>query len=168
MSLGNTLDPADAHIYETCIEEGYILLGWGGGLDFSDADSWEKVRDRLRKKDSEIADTDYRITSVNMFRNQMKEGDLVVITEGNHKFRAIGRISGPYRHLGETEYGQCRPVDWLAVYEESLPKERILKKSFSQMTLYQLKPSILKLEALRELLSGSKPNEAQNFVLIID
>lgn len=168
MSLGNTLDPADAHIFDSCIEDGYVLLGWGDGLDFTDADSWDKVRELLRQKDPKIADSDYRITSVNMFRNLMKEGDLVVVTEGNHKFRAIGRINGPYKHMGEMEYGQCRPVDWLAVYEESLPKERILKKAFSQQTLYQLKPEVLKLEALRELLSGTKPMEAKSFVLIID
>jgi 5-methylcytosine-specific restriction protein B len=34
------------------------------------------------------------LTAVNMFKNIMRNGDLVIISDGNHKFRAIAEIAG--------------------------------------------------------------------------
>jgi 5-methylcytosine-specific restriction protein B len=34
MSLGNTLDGED-YIFDECLANNYILLGWGDNLDFS-------------------------------------------------------------------------------------------------------------------------------------
>ena len=168
MSLGNTASPEEAHVYNTCIGESRIILGWGRGLDYSDCNSTEKIRDRLKSLDSSVTDADYNITAVNYFRNVMKEGDLVVISDGNLKFRAIGRITGPYYYQKHEEWAQYRPVEWLAVFPESLPRERILSVNFSQMTIYRLSPDKLKMEALAELLSGEKKPEERNHVLIID
>jgi 5-methylcytosine-specific restriction protein B len=97
----------------------------------------------------------------------MKEGDLVVVSDGNHRFRAIARVTGKYRFLKREFYEQMRPVEWLAVFEDSLPRETIYDKIFSQMTLYQLHQHNLKLDALRGLLAG-KPDVPRNHVLIID
>jgi 5-methylcytosine-specific restriction protein B len=61
-------------------------------------------------------------------------------------------------------------VKWLRQYTPSLPKERLFKKSLSQMTLYQLRPATIDMVKLSGLLSQSeaKNEENRNHVLIID
>lgn len=168
MSLGDTQDPEDEGIFEECIENNYVLLGYGEELDFEGCNSRQAVMDKLRTADKAIKGNDYRITSVNLLKNEMQAGDLVVVSEGNWRFRAIGKITGNYKFLTRDRYAQMRPVQWLVVYDESLPSDTILRKSFSQMTLYQLHPDILKLDALEELLSQRKTPGLENYVLIVD
>jgi 5-methylcytosine-specific restriction enzyme B len=168
MSLGNTLIPDQAFIYDDCIKNNYILLGYGEGLNFSECDNREEVRDKLRENNPDIKDNDYHITSVNIFKNKVKNGDLVIISDGNRKFRAIGKIIGDYQFCSESEYGQMRPVKWLAVFDESLPREKIIKKVFSQATIYQLHNKILKIDGLSDLLSPKINKVAKNYVLIVD
>lgn len=166
LSLGNTRKPEDALVYEECIENDYVLLGYGRGLDFAGADSRDEVFEKLRKKEPETKLTDYDVTAVHTFKNEMEIGDLIVVSHGNHRFRAIGRVTGPYRRLRESEYGQMRPVEWLLVLDESLPREGISNKVFSQATIYNLKRSVLRVDKLRELLTVDR--EPPNRVLIID
>ena len=49
----------------------------------------------------------------------MQMGDLVVVSDGNSKFRTIGRITGQYEHLPldeeDDEFSQSRAVRWLKV-----------------------------------------------------
>ena len=168
MSLGNTLIPDQAFVYDDCIKNNYILLGYGEGLDFSKCNNREEVRDKLRGNNPDIKDNDYHITSVNIFKNKVKNDDLVIISDGNRKFRAIGQVVGDYQFLSKNEYGQMRPVKWLAVFEESLPREKIIKKVFSQATIYQLHNKILKIDELSEFLSPKFNKVAKNHVLIID
>lgn len=98
----------------------------------------------------------------------MQAGDLVIVSDGNLKFRAIGKVAGGYQYVKSNEYQQMRPVEWLVTYEESQPYEKALRKKFSQMTLYHLSKKVLRLEVLRELLSGDHYEEPLNHVLIID
>ena len=98
----------------------------------------------------------------------MKIGDIVVISDGNSKFRAIGRITGEYQFIDTEVYNQTRPTEWLITYDESQPYEKILNNRFSQMTLYGLNTKVLKLGALKNLLSGNQNYEIENHVLIID
>jgi len=168
MSLGDTQDPNDAGIYDECIENGYILLGYGGGNDFTGCDSRQAVAQKVRSVDPSAKDTDYTITSVNILKNEMQEGDVVVVSEGNHRFRAIGKVTGEYRFLGRDSYAQVRPVEWIVVYDDSLPSDTILRKVFSQMSLYQLRPQVLKIDALKELLSEQEQVGPDNYVLIVD
>ncbi|MBL7218968.1 MAG: AAA family ATPase [Phycisphaerae bacterium] len=168
MSLGNTRDPSQAYIYDDCIENSYILLGYGDGLDFTGCDDREAVKAKLRSESPDIKNTDYNITSVNAFKNEMAVGDLVIVSDGNAKFRAIGRVTGEYEFYRSEEYGQKRAVEWLLVCDESLPREKIITKAFSQMTLYEPRPSALKMDALRELLSGQEQASPANHVLIVD
>lgn len=168
MSLGNTLDPSEAVIYDECIENNYLMLGYGGQLNFADCDSRDAIEKRLRERDPEIKSHDYNIQAVEAFKNGMQVGDLVVISDGNRKFRAIGKVSGEYLYNEQSTYKQSRAVEWIVVYEESLPRERISTKLFSQMTIHRLRPRNLKLDALREIISGQDIVKRRNYVLIID
>ncbi|WP_271553136.1 AAA family ATPase [Bradyrhizobium sp. CCBAU 45394] len=162
MSLGNTLGD-DAYIYDECIENGYALLGYGSDVDFSGCKTRDEVFERfvaagkLDEKDS------YAVTAVTNFLLKMKKGDLLVISEGNTKFRAFGEVTGDYRPLaretdGDDKYGQCRDVKWLRVYSPSLPHEQLMHNQFSQMTLYELKPSAIDRVKLAALLNSTSAN----------
>ncbi len=171
MSLGNTLDPEEAHIFEDCIKGSFIAHGAGRGIDFTKDKTAEEVRKALEKEDWTSWSTTLRhnIGQVQAFRNDMREGDIVVVSYGNHYFRAIGRITGDYRFNPAYEYPQTRPVKWLRVFEEPQPKERLLRgKAFSQLTLYPLSVGDLKMDALRELLSAQGKTSPGRYVLIID
>lgn len=153
ISLGRA-NGEDAFIYDECIENNYILIGYGGNADFEDCDNREKIEEIYRKNKIPF-DTDYPITAVNTFVNEMNPGDIVVVTEGNLKYRAIGKITGEYRLLKRDDgrsYTQCRDVEWLKVFDPSRPKEELTNKTFSQMTLYELKPRTLTPQKLLNVL----------------
>ena len=159
MSLGNTLG-SDAAIYDECIEKGYALLGYGGAVDFTGCTSRSDVLKRCTDNGLQIDNpqTDYTVTSVAVFVTRMKPGDLMVISDGNFKFRAIGEVSGEYKFQPHSDYpdgyAQMRPVKWLRVYEPSLPHGELMNNQFSQMTLYELRSPSIDLDKLQALLSS--------------
>lgn len=173
MSLGNTLLNED-FIYDECVENNYILLGYGEDIDFTDCDSREEVKSKLTSDyKSDIANNDYALTSVNVFKNVIKVGDLIVVSDGNSKFRAIAEVTGEYKFLHDDSrsgFKQQRQVRWLQTYEPSLPASRIFDKSLSQMTLYQLKSGTLNHDKLESLLNKADVEDPENkpHILIID
>ncbi|RFP77113.1 hypothetical protein DY262_18300 [Hydrogenophaga borbori] len=164
MSLGNTLG-SDAAIYDECIEKGYALLGYGGAVDFTGCTSRSDVLARCTANGLQVENpqTDYTVTSVAGFVTRMKPGDLMVISDGNFKFRAIGEVSGEYKFQPHSDYpdgyAQMRPIKWLRVYEPSLPHGELMNSQFSQMTLYELRSPSIDLDKLQRLL-GSQPTSA--------
>ena len=157
MSLGNTLG-SDAYIFDECIEKNYALLGYGGTIDFSDCANRDEVFERYVATEKDIKKDSYAVTAVSNFLLKMKEGDILIVSDGNMKFRAIGEVVGGYRRLSRDEegddYGQCRPVKWLRVYAPSLPVEQLMHNQFSQMTLYQLRPMTIDMSKLGTLLKS--------------
>ena len=165
MSLGNTKG-GDAHIFDDCIEQGVIRLGYGGAHDYSQCKSREAVQAVLEKSVGKIDNSyDYTVTSVVTLVTRMKVGDLVVVTDGNLKFRAIGEITGNYRrelHPDYTDsYAQVRPIKWLFQYSPSLPSSELINGRFSQMTLYELKAPTLVPEKLLALINASPSQEVE-------
>ncbi len=165
MSLGNTLG-ADSFVYDKCIDVDEIRLGYGGDIDFSGCHSRKEIALEFARNEETLKPQDYRVTSVDIFKNQMTVGDLVIVSDGNFKFRAIAEITGDYQCLPDPEfpeYGQTRKVIWHRVYEKSLPYERIMVKKFSQMTLYKLSPKTVDMAKLQSLLSSSeKSNDSES------
>lgn len=158
MSLGNTQGD-DAHIFDDCIEQGLIRLGYGGSHDYSQCKSRADVQHVLEQSVGKIDNpNDYAVTSVATLVIRMQVGDLVVVTDGNFKFRAIGEITGDYRcelHPDYDDgYAQVRPVKWLRQYSPSLPYGELLDARFSQMTLYELRTPTLNREKLQVLLGA--------------
>ncbi|MCC8978678.1 AAA family ATPase [Bradyrhizobium acaciae] len=166
MSLGNWLGD-DAYIFDECIENGYALLGYGGTTDFSDCKDREDVFDRFIASGESLTRDSYPVSAVNTFLFKVSEGDLLVVTEGNSKFRAIGQVIGDYRRVDRKEqndsYGQCRPVKWLRVYKPSLPLEQLMNNQFSQMTLYELRPGAIDMSKLAALLNSRSEISTQIF-----
>lgn len=160
MSLGNTLGE-DASIYQECLAGGYVLLGYGDAIDFAGCSSRQQVQARFADAGVMPANpsTDYGITSVTAFVAKMKVGDLIVVSDGNFKFRSIGEVTGDYQFKPHAEfedgYAQLRPVKWLRQYQPSLPHTELLNGQFSQMTLYELRSPTLDREKLQALLGAS-------------
>jgi len=160
MSLGNT-QGSDAGIYEECVQGGYMLLGYGGGIDFTGCKNRGDVQRRFIDAGvNPDGPYDYSVTSVTAFVTKMKPGDLVVVSDGNFKFRAIGEVAGEYAFKIHPEYdphySQMRPVKWLRQYSPSLPHSELLNGQFSQMTLYELRSPTLNREKLQGLLGSQK------------
>lgn len=62
-----------------------------------------------------------------------------------------------------------RRVEWLAVFDDSVPREKILSKNLARMTIYPLDPDSVDFGAIRRLLSGMDEWMApEDYVLIID
>lgn len=157
MSLGNTqLDESD--IYDECMNNGYALLGYGGSIDFTGCQSAKDVLQRYKVAgNTDLTVSDFAVGSVATFMLKMKVGDLIVVTDGNYKFRAIGQVTGPYEYAPRQDpsegFSQKRRVQWFREYTPSLPYDRILKKQFVQRTIYELHSGTLDREKLSSLLA---------------
>ena len=172
MSLGNTLtDEEDT--YQDCIDNGYIALGWGDTIDFRSCHTRQAVADRFTEVTGKAPEGNaYNVTAVNAFKNTMKKNDIVVVSDGNQKFRAIGLVTGDYEFSQDEAHSfrQRRPARWLRVFDPSLPREVLFSKALSQMTIYELKHSTIKIDELNRLLAEGAKAEGnrRNYVLIID
>ena len=174
ISLGDA--NTEQHIYDECMEKGIALMGFGSGADLTGVSSRQEIVERVKAIEPETKSTDYTITALDQFVRRMREGDLVVVTHGNLKFRAIGEVTGPYRYMGQDEqehYVQARPIRWLRQYDPPRPYGDLMENRFSQMTMYELRPGSINLDRLASLLATEAQNEVTSRepdarVLIID
>jgi len=173
MSLGRA--GVDDHIYDAAIDGDYVVLGWGGDVDWSppEYDEYDAIFAKWNEIEPGTRGHSGNIAQVWRFRSSMKPGDLVIVSEGNSKFRAIGEVVGPYRFdpTGEGSYNHKHDVRWLLVLDEALPVETIYDGTFTMASCYKLKDAKVKREALARLLPGTQPaveTHPDQFVLIID
>jgi len=167
ISLGDSQNSEDDFIFDYCIENNKILLGFGDNEDYSNCKNRNEIADKMKdnKKQS------YPPTAVNTIKNKMKKNDIVLVSYGNKKLRAIAKIIGDYKYLNDDNLGsyqQSRKVEWLLIPDESFSYEKILKKQFSQMSIYDIKKNV-KLDALKEFLTKKElETSSKNYILIID
>jgi hypothetical protein len=101
MSLGATWLDEGTTLFRECIDGGYVLLGYGGDIDWSSREysDIQAIKDRWIKEHPEAKPTDSNIRQLHRLRNLLKDGDLVIISLGNKRFRAIGEVTGPYQYV---------------------------------------------------------------------
>jgi len=170
MSLGAVSD--GPYIYDAAIGGNYLVLGWGGDVDWTDEKyrTWSNVAKKWREKEPEATGNSGNIAQVWCFRN-MNIGDIVIVSNGNLQFRAIGEITGDYYYEeGGIGGNHKRKVKWLLILETPLPATLIQTGNFSQISCYSLQWQSIKMDAILNLIGGDEtsPNEANNFVLIVD
>jgi 5-methylcytosine-specific restriction protein B len=171
MSFGIAGTTEGNHVFQECITNGYALLGWGNNVDFSECTTVAEIRKKLEDEHLDVEKLDSQVRFVSTFKNEVKNGDLIVASQGNKAFRAIGEVIGDYEYLeagAAGTYHQMRPVRWLAVFEGNRPVDDIYEKNFQQSTLYRLDNDAIKFDALEDLISDRQENGDQAFVLIID
>lgn len=113
---------------------------------------------------------------LDIFRNEVSVGDILIVSMGNPKYRAIGEVTGEYEFVprDRNSYCQRRAVKWLWVDREGRPVREIHDTNFMQKSLYSLQPSRLNLSFLERLINGKEVDPmigletTQDHVLIID
>ena len=171
MSLGNTQVQEDKEIFDYCLANNCISIGFGDGYDLSGLD--EKA---LRDFGNDKGMDRFPIQALNIFKNYLKIGNYVLISNGNHYVRAIGKVIGDYEYVQDSPfqnnptYNHFRKVEWI-YKERDIPVSEIYHKTLSQQTIYKLikdevdKSFFIKNEVKDEL---ALPKNPKNFVLIAD
>lgn len=177
MSLGRSWSAKDDVIYQDAIRDGYVVLGWGGDVDWSDPryDEWEAIKERWRQDHPEASGNDPNMSQMYAFRINMEIGSLVIVSDGNRKFRAIGEVTGPYRFVpgANGEYNHRRAVRWLWHGDESLPREQVYNKELSQVSVYQMNARHVNWDGLEQTVATGGddrdgPGTPEGHVLVID
>jgi 5-methylcytosine-specific restriction protein B len=173
MSLGSMSDKSGEQVFEESLETGIALFGFNS-VDWTDPkyDSFEEIERRL---DSEPGSQPKEPRMLHMFRNQVQEGDIFIVSKGKSRFRAIGIVSGPYEYQQRsTGYNHRRAVNWIWSDPEGRPWQEIHDSEFARDTIYSLSKARLDIAAIGQLLNAGVPVGAPEpggetpFVLIID
>ena len=171
MSLGNTQVQEDKEIFDYCLANNCISIGFGDGYDLAGLDE-KGLRDFGTDKGMDR----FPIQALNIFKNYLKIGNYVLISNGNHYVRAIGKVIGDYEYVQDSPfqnnptYNHFRKVEWI-YKERDIPVSEIYHKTLSQQTIYKLikdevdKSFFIKNEVKDEL---ALPKNPKNFVLIAD
>lgn len=177
MSIGEASNPEDAHLFEEAIAGGYALLGFEN-IDWTDEKyaSREAMIAACKAQGDHYSAVDARSGVVQMpfiFRNSVRQGDIVIVSKGNGLFRAIGVFTGDYEFSPRPEgvYGHRRAVEWLWVERDGLPVSEVYSRGFSQKSIYELSESELNLPALERYMNSQLTvgeADPEPFVLIID
>jgi len=165
MSLGDTL--ADENdVFEYCIKEGVVALGYGEEIDYSKISSEKEIERVYSEKYPNL--TSFGATAIIRFKNKIKKDDIIVISKGNRAIRAIGRVTGDYFYNENTpiNFNHFRKVEWLYKEGEISVKQILNDKWLSQQSIYTFYNKDININGIRELISGEEKNK--NFVLIID
>ena len=172
MSLGDPADPEQHGIFGECIENGYMLLGYGGNVDWSEDrfDDPQAILERWRDVDPEASGHDPNVKFIRQFRAKVQEGDVVIVpsASGLDRFRAVGEVVGSYQFVPRDDgsYPHRRAVRWhWHDTEEGMPISEIYDKSLTRPTIYELKRTDVQLERVQDYL-GSE--QRLPHVLVID
>lgn len=170
MSLGRA--GLEDEIFEDAWAGGYIVLGWGGEIDWSGYDSYRAIYDRWNEDHPGTHGSDSNIAQVNRFVVDMKPGDIVVVSYGNTKIRAIAEVTGDYEFAptDTRDYNHRRKVRWLRRFDTPIDASLISSAKFSQKSCYKIQETNLDREGLATLLPGDESNNGlvKQFVLVID
>ncbi|MCP3776679.1 AAA family ATPase [Paenibacillus sp. MZ04-78.2] len=173
ISLGNSKDAND-DIYDYCVQNNKIALGWGNQVDYGQCSDKITIRERYFGLAND--ERKFGADAVHRFKHGIDIDDIVIVSNGNYKARAIGKVTGEYEYdeAGVIDYHHFRNVEWLWVSKDDadiVPVERILlDKNFQQQAIYMLAKEDLNIESLRELITGRNEQgtgESQ-FVIVID
>lgn len=172
MSLGAA--GVEDSVYEAALDGDYIVMGWGGDVDWSDS-RFDDANEIQREWTSvpRPSDSPSNYTQLAPFRNALKVGDLVIVPYGNSAFRAVAQVKGGYEYVPGPDGAFChrRKVDWLLKLEEPLPLDTIIDGKFTMRTLYSIPSNRVNKAALSRLIGGDDTpvdGSPDQFVLIID
>ena len=120
MSLGDPKSwgaaPEKESVFDECMENGYVLLEYGGNIDWSDRryNNWKEIRERWRTdRNPDAGARDADLGAMWRFRTEMRPGDIVVASDGYRHFRAVGEVTGDYEfEPREDGFHHRRAVRW--------------------------------------------------------
>jgi len=166
MSLGNSQNSDDLEIYEYCRDHNCIALGFGQGLDYTGLGETE-----VKEKFEETGQSETDAQQFNYFKNYLKKGNYVLISNGNKYVRALGKVTGDYEYdpNAPIRYNHFRNVEWVFT-DENIPIEEIYEVGLSQRTIYKINENKLKPEFFinQGQLHQDIETTEKDYVLIID
>lgn len=165
MSLGDSQNPEEDFVFEYCVKNNVVLLGFGKWINFSDCKNIEQIAKLMEKEK-----TDFSAIAINRLKNEIKNGDIILISLGNKKLRAVAQVTGEYKFLDRNDLGsfvQARDVKWIFIPDEPVYYEKILYKQFSQMSIYNIKYN-LKIDTFKQIFIKDDQKNEKNYVMIID
>ena len=170
MSLGEK-GKDDTEIFEYCIENNVVGLGWGGDKDFSQCKT---------REDFKALDDTWGAFAMEVFKQWMQMGDIILISDGTKSVKAIARIAGDYEFRKDAPIDMCqfRKVEWLYT-GDLIPISKLYDKNLSQQSIYAFyftprygKPDYngtIKVDVINDIITGKVDDETpQNYILIID
>jgi hypothetical protein len=94
LALGRSSDDDDASIYRDAMDGGYVVLGWGGDIDWSPSEyqSFEAIKARWQRDHPDATGYDPNIAQLYVIRAGMEVGDLVIVPYPHHD--ALGSSEG--------------------------------------------------------------------------
>jgi 5-methylcytosine-specific restriction protein B len=183
MSIGEAANAEDDYLFEEAIAGGHTLLGYDdidwSDPKFEDRDAFIEAckaydkKNRANNRPAPTAQTG-RVQCPFTFRNLIKRGDLIVVSKGNSRFRAIGEITDDYEYAPRESgiYCQKRAVRWLWMDKAGAPVEDIYGKIFSQRAVYLLTRDDIRVRALETYINSqlqvTGSTRPEPYVLIID
>ena len=165
ISLGDSTKEEDKEIYDYCINNGVIAIGFGESIDFTGKNE-EQVKEVVaeNKLDSFTAD------AINRFKTALKVGNYVTVSNGNNFVRALGKVKGEYEFKTGTDirYTHFRKVEWI-FKDVEIPVTEFYKNKLQQQTIYKLRSEdIIPEFFVRRSKLVDNSIQQKNFVLVID
>ena len=169
ISLGEKGKDGD-EIFDYCIENNVIALGWGGDKDFTNCNQWEEFKK---------LDETWGATALMIFKQWMQIGDIVLVSHGTKAVKAVAKIVGDYEFHDDApiRMHQFRKVEWLYV-GDIIPISKLYHKNLSQQSIYAFynarnygkkEYNAINTEVLNDIITGKINDEnMQNYVLVID
>ena len=163
MSLGQIRERKDNKLYDDAINFGHVLLSvFDIDISGQEYSNYDKILELLKDHDANrerIADKAYKGWILESFKNQARAGDIIIISMGTKKFRAIGEITGEYeyRDRPESGYKHYRSVKWLWDESNGVEVEKIMKeKIFGRQAFYKINKNDIHIGAVEALVNSNK------------
>ncbi|NPA62816.1 MAG: AAA domain-containing protein [Methanococci archaeon] len=178
VSLGEKGREEDKEIFDYCIKNNMICVGFNDDTDYTkysydidkiDEKEIEKRRNEIYKTIDEkgVEVNPSHKSSIRYIVLEMKKGDIVLVSDGTTKIKAIGVITGDYEYkkdspLKDFNMYQFRKVKWLWIAKNEdeyidVSKIQKVKRSFGESTIHRLDKNTLNIEFLREFIINNLP-----------
>lgn len=140
LSLGEANNPEDREIYDFCVKNGYIAIGFGGDVDYTG-----KTETEIKESCSEENNNPSAGSQLSTFIHGLRKDSYVLISKGNQYVRALGRVVGDYEYHDEfpIRYNHFRKVEWVFT-DENIPVEELYETTLMQRTIYKIDEDKLK------------------------
>jgi 5-methylcytosine-specific restriction protein B len=166
LSLGESNNINDSLIYEYCRDNNVVSVGFGDDTNFSDM-----TEDEISRKCEELDLSVGTAQRLNYFIHDLKNGNYVIVSNGNRYIRCLGKVIGDYEYVEDSpiDYHHFRKVEWIFV-DENIPVEEVYDTNFNQKTIYKLDKNRLKKEFFVNYAHKveNESKKVKDYILIID
>ena len=167
VSTGTRKENQDDKIFADSINKNRVFLDVID-IDLSDNkySDYYQIRYAIEKKTGNQGKEYIKAGMLYGFRSA-RVGDIVVLSKGNTKFRAIGRFHGDYEYSPRPGggYAHQRKVIWDWHDEDGIDARDLTGKNFISRSFYKIREDTINVNFLEGLINSCK---LENYVLIID